>query len=76
MIAIGFLLLGFIIDFSKAYDPNYLFRVGFLKGSNLILLRYVFHLKLCDLPLKFQILFFKLKDIVLKFWVRCLEFRG
>jgi len=75
MIAIGFLFLALIIGFSIVCNPNYHFRLGFFKGRNLILLRYVFYLKLCNLPLKFKIFFFKLKHVIFEFWIRCLEFR-
>jgi hypothetical protein len=75
MIAVGFLFLGSIIGLNVAFWSNYQFGLRFLKGSNLILLRYDFHLKLCNSLLKFQIFFFKFKQIIFEFWIGYLEFR-
>ena len=75
MMAVGFLFLGSIIRFRVVYWSNYQFGFCFLEGSNLILLRQYFHLKICNSLLKFQIFFFKFKQIMSVFWIGYLEFR-
>lgn len=76
MIAIGFLFLVFIIGFSIVCNLNYHFWRCLFKSRDLILIRYILHLKFSNLFMQLQILFLQFNNIKLKFWIAYLKLRS